>query len=84
MLPGKLRHRWQGGDGQGAEAIAMKSSPSMSESSTRCVIDDNMEASHRRVAAPVANKKTSRRRDAAPAASIRQRACRDGTLMVKA
>jgi hypothetical protein len=83
MLPGKLRHRRQGGDGQSAEAIAMKSSSSMCESSTRCVIGDNMEESHRRGAAPVANKKASHRREAAPAASMRQRACRDGMLVVK-
>jgi hypothetical protein len=43
VLPGKLRHRRQGGDGHGVEAIAMKSSSSMSESSTRCVIGGNME-----------------------------------------
>jgi hypothetical protein len=56
----------------------------MSESLTRCVIVDNMEESHRRGAAPVVNKKVSRRRDAAPATSMRQRACRDGMLVVKA
>jgi hypothetical protein len=90
MLPGKLCHRWQGGDGHGAEAIAMTSSSSMSESSTRCVIDGNMKAIHRRVAAPVvnmevchrrvaapmANKKASRRRAASPVANMRQ--LRDG------
>jgi hypothetical protein len=43
VLPGKLRHRRQGGDGHGVEAIAMRSSSSMSESTTRCVIADNME-----------------------------------------
>jgi hypothetical protein len=42
----------------------------MSESSTRCGIDDNMKASHRRVAAP--------------AASMRQQARHGGVLMVKA
>jgi hypothetical protein len=55
----------------------------MSESSTRCVIDDNMEASHRRVAAPVANMEASHRRGAAPAANMRQRVCHDGMLAVK-
>lgn len=70
MLPGKLRHWQQGGDGHGMEAIAIRSSSSVSESSTRCVIVDNMVASHRRVAALVAN--------------TRQRACRGGTLVVKA
>jgi hypothetical protein len=61
MLPGKLCHRRQGGDGQGVEAITARSSSSMSESSTRCVIDDNMEASHRRGVAPVADMEASRR-----------------------
>ena len=84
MLPGKLCHRWQGGDGHGAEAIAMTSSSSMSESSTRCVIDGNMKAIHRRVAAPVVNMEASHRRVAALVASMRQRACRRGTLVVKA
>ncbi|CAM0910296.1 unnamed protein product [Alopecurus aequalis] len=54
MLPGKLWHQRQGGDGHGAEAIAVRRS-STSESSTRCVIGGNVEVSHRRVAAPVAN-----------------------------
>jgi hypothetical protein len=84
MLPGKLRHRWQGGDGQGAEAITARSSSSMSESSTRCVIGGNMEASHRRVAAPVANMEASHRRGAAPAANMRHRVCHGDTLAVKA
>ena len=70
MLSGKLRHRQHGGDGHGAEAIAVRSSSSMSESSIRCVLDGNMEASHRQVVVSVANK--------------RQRACHDGTLVVKA
>lgn len=51
MLPGKLCHRQQGGYGHVAEAIATRSSSPMSESATRCIIVDNMEASHRRVAA---------------------------------
>jgi hypothetical protein len=55
VLLGKSRHRQQGGDGHGAEAIAMMSSAFMSESSTRCGIDDNMKASHRQAASPVAN-----------------------------
>jgi hypothetical protein len=84
MLPGKLRHRRQGGDGHGVEAIAMKSSSSMSESSTRCVIGGNMEASHRRGVAPVANKEASRRRAATPAANLWLRACHGGALVVKA
>ncbi|CAM0879920.1 unnamed protein product [Alopecurus aequalis] len=58
MLPGKLWHRRQGGDGHGAEAIAVTRS-STSESSTRCVIGGNVEVSHRRVAAPVANARSS-------------------------
>ncbi|CAM0908986.1 unnamed protein product [Alopecurus aequalis] len=58
MLPGKLRHRRQGGDGHGAEAIAVRRS-STSESSTRCVIGGNVEVSHRRVAAPVASVRSS-------------------------
>ncbi|CAM0880918.1 unnamed protein product [Alopecurus aequalis] len=58
MLPGKLWHQRQGGDGHGAEAIAVRRS-STSESSTRCVIDDNVEVSHRRVTAPVANARSS-------------------------
>uniref|UniRef100_A0A8R7TV04 Uncharacterized protein n=1 Tax=Triticum urartu TaxID=4572 RepID=A0A8R7TV04_TRIUA len=53
MLPGKLRHRRQEGDGHGAEAIAVRIS--MSESSIRCVIVDNMEMSHRGVVSPVAS-----------------------------
>jgi hypothetical protein len=44
----------------------MKSSSSMSESSRRCIIGGNMEASHRRVAAPVDNMEESHRRGAAP------------------
>lgn len=68
MLPGKLRHRRQGGDGHGGEATPTRRS--MSELSTRRVIGDNVEASHRGVAAPVAN--------------MRQRACRGSTLAVKA
>ena len=69
----------------------------MSESPTRCVIDGNMEVSHRRVAAPVVNmevshrrvaapmakKKASRRRAASPVANMRQPACRGGMLVVK-
>lgn len=51
MLPGKLHHRRQEGDGYGAEAIAVRIS--MSESSIRCVIVDNMEMSRRRVVSPV-------------------------------
>jgi hypothetical protein len=61
MLPGKLRHRRQGGDGQGAGAITARSSSSMSESLTRWVIDGNMEASHRRGVAPVEDMEASRR-----------------------
>jgi hypothetical protein len=85
VLPGKLRHRRQGGDGHGVEAIAMKSSSSMSESSTRCVIGGNMEEvtselRHR----PVANMEASHRRGAAPAANMRHRVCHGGTLAVKA
>ncbi|XBI39373.1 hypothetical protein VPH35_124157 [Triticum aestivum] len=68
MLPGKLRHRRQGGDGHGAEAIATRSS--MFESSTRCVIGDNTEVSHRRIAAPMEN--------------MWQRVCNGGTLVVNA
>jgi hypothetical protein len=72
MLPGKLRHRRQGGDDQGAEAITMKGSPSMCKSSTRCVIDDNMKVRHRRVASPVAaNMEVSHRRVAAPAVTMK-------------
>ena len=70
MLPGKLCHRWQGGDGHGAEAIAMTSSSSMSESSTRCVIDGNMKAIHRRVAAPVVNMEVCHWRVAAPVVNM--------------
>ncbi|XBI97633.1 hypothetical protein VPH35_017970 [Triticum aestivum] len=55
MLPGKLWHRRQGGDGQCVETITMRRSSSTSESSTRCVIDGNVEVGHRRVAAPVMN-----------------------------
>jgi len=61
----------------------MRSSSAMSESSTRCVIGGNMEASHRRVAAPVGNMEVSHRRVAAPVANIRQRACHGGALAVK-
>ena len=82
VLPGKLRHRRQGGDGHGAEAISTRSS--MSESSTRCVIVDNMEASHRRVAAPATGMEASHRRVAAPVANMRQQGCHGGALMVKA
>ena len=82
MLTGKLRHRRQGGDGHGVEAIATRSS--MSESATRCVIIDNMEASHRRVASPATNMEASHRRVAAPVANMRQRACHGGALVVKA
>ena len=70
----------------------------MSESSTKCVIGGNMEASHRRgaspvanmevfhrrVASPVVNMEASHRRVAAPAARMRQRACHGGALVVKA
>ena len=69
----------------------------MSESSTRCDIGGNMETGHRRVAAPVMNMcessrrcviddnmEVSHRRVAAPVADMRQRACHDGTLAVKA
>ena len=70
----------------------------MSESSRRCVIVGNMEAGHRRVAAPVMNMcessrrcvigdnmEESHRRAAAPVvANMRQRACHGGTLAVKA
>jgi hypothetical protein len=83
VLHGKLHHRRQGGDGHGAEAIAMRSSLSMSESSTRCVIGGNIEASHWRVAAPVANMEVSHRRATAPVAYMRQRACHGGALAVK-
>jgi hypothetical protein len=63
----------------------MKRSQSMCESSTRCVIDDNMKVRHRRVASPVAaNMEVSHRRVAAPMADMRQRACHGGTLVVKA
>jgi hypothetical protein len=62
----------------------MMSSSFMSESSTRCGIDDNMKASHRRAASPVANMEASHRRGAAPAANMRQRACHGGVLVVKA
>ncbi|CAH9101665.1 unnamed protein product [Cuscuta europaea] len=51
MLPGKLRHRRQEGDGHGVEAIVMRSSSFMFESSRSCVIGGNMEAGHRQVAA---------------------------------
>ncbi|XBI00134.1 hypothetical protein VPH35_129286 [Triticum aestivum] len=70
VLPGKLRHRRQGGDGHGAEAIAMRSSSSMSESATRCVIVGNMEAIHQRVASPAMNMEVSHRRVAAPVANM--------------
>ena len=69
----------------------------MSESSTRCVIGGNMEAGHQSVAAPVVNMcessrrcviddnmEVSHRQVAASVANIRQRACRHGTLVVKA
>ena len=81
MLPGKLRYRRQGGDGHEAEAIATRSS--MSESATRCVIVDNMEASHWLVAAPVANMEVSHRRVAASVANMRQRGCHSDELVVK-
>lgn len=97
VLLGKSRRRQQGGDGHGAEAIAVRSSSSMSEPSTRCVIDGNMEAGHRRVAAPVmnmcesstryvigGNMKASHRRVAALVVNMRQRACHGGTLVVNA
>jgi hypothetical protein len=84
VLPGKSRRRQQGVDGHGAEAITMMSSSFVFESSTRCGIDDNMKASHRRVAAPVANMEASHRRGAAPAANMRHRVCHGGTLAVKA
>jgi hypothetical protein len=84
MLPGKSCHRRQGGDRQGAEAIAMKCSSSMSGSSTRCVIVDNMEVGHRRAASPVANMEASHRRAATPAANLWLRACHGGALVVKA
>ncbi|XBJ23256.1 hypothetical protein VPH35_001465 [Triticum aestivum] len=82
VLPGKLRHRRQGGDNHGAEAIAMRWS--MSESAIRCVIVSNMEASHRRVAASVENIEASHRQVAAPVANMRQRACHGSALVVKA
>jgi hypothetical protein len=84
VLLGKSRHRQQGGDGHGAEAITMMSSAFMSESLTRCGIDDNMKASHRQAASPVANMEASHRRDAAPAANMWQRARHRGVLVVKA
>jgi hypothetical protein len=84
VLPGKSRHRQQGGDGHGAEVIAMKRSPSMCESSTWCVIDDNMKVRHRRVASPVMNMEASHRRGAARAANMRQRVRHGGVLVVKA
>jgi hypothetical protein len=70
----------------------------MSESSTRCVITDNMEernrqvvapienmeASHRRAAPPVVKMEANHRRVVAPAANMRQRARHNGALMVKA
>jgi hypothetical protein len=63
----------------------MKRSSSMCESSTRCVIDDNMKVRHRRVASPVAaNMEASHRRGAAPAANMRQRVRHDGVLVVMA
>ncbi|CAH9078295.1 unnamed protein product [Cuscuta europaea] len=71
-LPGKLRRRQQGGDGHGAEAIAMKTSSSMCESSTRCGIDDNMKARHRRVASPVATMKASHRQVVSSVTTRRQ------------
>jgi hypothetical protein len=57
----------------------------MSESSTRCVIGGNMEEvtgelRHR----PVANMEASHRRGAAPAANMRHRVRHGGTLAVKA
>jgi hypothetical protein len=84
VLLGKSCHRQQGGDGHDAEAIAMMSSSFMSESSTRCGIDDNMKASHRRAASPVANMEASHRRGAAPTANMRQRVRHDGVLVVMA
>ena len=68
VLPGKLRHRRQAGDGHGAEAIATRSS--MSESATRCVIVGNMEVSQRRVASPATNMEASHRRVASPATNM--------------
>ena len=56
----------------------------MSEWSTRCVIVDNMEASHRRVVAPATGMEASHRRVAAPVANMRQQGCHGGALMVKA
>jgi hypothetical protein len=84
VLLGKSRHRQQGGDGHGAEAIAMMSSSFMSESSTRCGIDDSKKVSHRRAASPVANMEVSHRRGAAPAGNMRQRVRHGGALVVKA
>jgi hypothetical protein len=69
----------------------------MSESSTKCVIADNMEERHRQVEAPVENMEVSHRRAAppvvkmeashrrvvAPAANMRQRACHGCALAVK-
>jgi hypothetical protein len=63
----------------------MKRTSSMCESSTRCVIDDNMKVRHRRVASPVvANMEVSPGRVAAPVASMRQRVRHGGALVVKA
>lgn len=42
----------------------------MCESSTRCGIDDNMKASHRRAAAPATYMEVSRRRVVAPVANM--------------
>jgi hypothetical protein len=56
----------------------------MCESSTRCVIDDNMKVRHRRVASPVMNMEASHRRGAARAANMRQRVRHGGVLVVKA
>jgi len=69
----------------------MWSSSSTSESSTRCVIDGNVEVGHRRVAAPVVdmcesstrcvigdNMEAGHRQVAAPVMNIRQRARHGG------
>jgi hypothetical protein len=62
----------------------MMSSSFVFDSSTRCGIDDNMKASHRRVASPVAKLEASHWRVAAPAANMQQRARHGGVLAVKA
>jgi hypothetical protein len=50
----------------------MTRSSSICESSTRCVIDDNMKVRHRRVASPVAAKmEVSHRRVAAPVVTMK-------------